>query len=313
MNNVFKTPIQSLGKLYNNQIFIKREDMIPYSFGGNKARKARLFFQEIDNGDYDTVVTYGSSHSNHCRIVANMAAARKMQCILIGPDEVSDTTFNSRLMNLLGAKIITVPVSQVHDTIERVLDELKQNHRKPYFISGGGHGNLGTKAYVECYEEIKDFEAELGVYFDYIVFATGTGTTQAGLVYGQLSSGDQRKIIGISIARNQQRGRPVVLDSIKEYAGNTITEEQIEKATIFVDDYIGDGYGTDNHQISLVINEVFVEFGIPLDATYTGKAFWGMKQFLQKEKIENKNVLFIHTGGTPLFFDELQESQGEIK
>lgn len=28
-----------------------------------------------------------------------------------------------------------------------------------------------------------------------------------------------------------------------------------------------------------------------------------MKNYLSKNNIENKNILFIHTGGTPLFFD----------
>ena len=69
-------------------LYIKREDLIPYSFGGNKARKGLLFFKEIDKGGYDCVVTYGSSHSNHCRIIANMAAARKMKCYLISPREI---------------------------------------------------------------------------------------------------------------------------------------------------------------------------------------------------------------------------------
>ena len=77
-----------------NALYIKRDDLIPYSFGGNKARKACLFFEEIDKGAYDCVVTYGSSHSNHCRIVSNMAAARGKKCYLIGPEEVSDTTWN---------------------------------------------------------------------------------------------------------------------------------------------------------------------------------------------------------------------------
>ena len=47
------TIIQDLGEYRSNHLFIKREDLIPFSFGGNKARKAHLFFQEIEKGDYD--------------------------------------------------------------------------------------------------------------------------------------------------------------------------------------------------------------------------------------------------------------------
>ena len=120
-----KTPITQLGLFENNDLFIKRDDLIPYSFGGNKARKAFLFFDEIEKEKCDCVVTYGSSHSNHCRIVANMAAKKNMKCYIIGPSEVSDDTFNSRFMKLFGAELITVPVEQVHDTIEKKLGRLQ--------------------------------------------------------------------------------------------------------------------------------------------------------------------------------------------
>ena len=44
--------------------------------------------------------------------------------------------------------------------------------------------------------------------------------------------------------------------------------------------------------------------GIPMDSTYTAKAYTGMMDYIEKQEIKNKNILFIHTGGTPLFFDD---------
>ncbi len=305
------TPINYLGDVLGNKLYIKRDDLIPYSFGGNKARKGRLFFGEIDAGKFDCVVTYGSSHSNHCRIVANMAVARGMRCCIIGPSEVSDSTFNSKFMNLFGAEIITVPVEQVHDTIENKLLELRNEGYAPYFIPGGGHSNTGTEAYVQCYDEIKAYEQEYGVHFDYIFFASGTGTTQAGLICGQLINHDERKIVGISIARKNPRGRNVVVDSIREYIGDrNISNDEIQARTIFIDDYIGSGYGKDNEAVIRTIKDVLAQYGIPMDSTYTGKAFYGMKQYLKGHQIEGKNVLFVHTGGTPLFFDDMKSIEG---
>ncbi|KAB0578884.1 pyridoxal-phosphate dependent enzyme [Fusobacterium naviforme] len=292
------TPVQNLGLWNHNTLYLKREDLIPYSFGGNKARKGFLFFKEIDKGNFDTVVTYGSSHSNHCRVIANMAAQRGMKCVIIGPDEVSGETFNSRMMKFFGAEIITVPVKRVHETIENKLQELRTEGMNPYFISGGGHGNIGTEAYVQCYEEIRKQGA-----FDYIFFASGTGTTHAGLVCGKVKHDGKEIIVGISIARRNPRGRNVVLESIQEYMGD---DERIEEATVFIDDYIGDGYGKGNDKIEQIINEVLLKYGIPLDSTYTGKAFWGMKKYIEKENIVGKKILFIHTGGTPLFFDDIK-------
>ena len=299
------TIIQDLGIYKNNHLWIKREDLIPFSFGGNKARKAQLFFKSIDGGDYDCVVTYGSGSSNHCRIVANECCRRGMNCYIISPLESSEPTYNSQMMELFGADITVVPVEKVHDTIELKLDELKNSGRKPFFIEGGGHGNIGTEAYVRCYQEIKEQELQLGVCFDYVFFASGTGTTQAGLVCGSLLSGDDKNIIGISIARKNPRGRDIVVDSVRSYLGNRVTEDQIQKAVVFVDDYTA-GYGKDDKRVSDLIKNVLKTYGIPLDGTYTGKAFFGMSKYI--EWINDKNILFIHTGGTPLFFDELRKS-----
>ncbi len=292
------TIIQFMGNEANNDLYIKREDFIPFSFGGNKARKAKLFFEEIDRNRNDCVVTYGSSSSNHCRIVSNMAAVRGIRCIIVSPEEVSENTFNSKLMQLFGAEIVTVPVLQVHDTIEDVLESLKADNYNPYFIQGGGHGNIGTCAYVECYEEIKRYEQENDIYFDYIFHASGTGTTQAGMICGQLINKDDRKIIGISIARKNPRGRQVVLDSVYDFMGNV---EGIEDATVFVDTYIGEGYAKGDTYST--VSDVLKKYGIPLDNIYTGKAFYGMREYIKENKISGKNILFIHTGGTPLFFD----------
>lgn len=297
------TIIQNLGEYHGNHLWIKREDLIPFSFGGNKARKAQLFFQEIDMGDYDCVVTYGSGSSNHCRIIANECCRRGIKCFIISPEEASEPTFNSQMMELFGAEITTVPVSEVHDTIEGKLTELKEAGFCPYFIEGGGHGNIGTEAYVQCYQEIKQQEKELGVHFDYIFFASGTGTTHAGLVCGQILNWDDKKIIGISIARKNPRGRNVVLDSIRSYLGDKAKEDEIQEKTIFIDDYTT-GYGKDDSRVKQTIDLVLKIYGIPLDATYTGKAFMGMSEYIKD--IQDKNILFIHTGGTPLFFDELR-------
>lgn len=311
---VISAPVQYLGDLCANRLWAKREDLIPFCFGGNKARKARLFFQEIDSGDYDAVVTYGSGSSNHCRVVANMAAQRGILCEIISPEEASEDTFNTKMMRLFNARITVCPVECVSVTIEQTLEELRVRGMNPYFIPGGGHGNLGTQAYVDCYDEIRRYEEIENVHFDYIFLASGTGTTHAGLVCGQLIHRDTRSIVGISIARRKPRGRDVVLASINDYLqvrSVSRRADEVENATVFVDDYIGQGYGRSTADIGHTIDMVMERFGVPLDATYTGKAFWGMTAYLKENGLRGKNILFIHTGGTPLYFDYLDEAHKE--
>ncbi len=308
----WNTPICKVNDNENN-IYIKREDLIPYSFGGNKARKAFLFFEEIDTIGADYVVTYGSACSNHCRVVANMACERNMPCIIVSPSlSHGENSYNAQMMEMFRAKIVTCTVDEVHQTIEDILAQLKHQGYSPYFIAGGGHGNIGTQAYVDCYEEICEYEKNTKVKFDYIFHASGTGTTQAGLVCGQLINGDNRNIVGISIAREEQYGRNIVVESIREYLGKinrNFSEQEIQKRVIFDSSFISGGYGVSEEQVKVIIDNMLCSRGIPLDYTYTGKAYYGMKGYIKKNHIRKKNILFIHTGGTPLFFDYLNERQ----
>lgn len=297
------TEIQSLGRYANNNLWIKRDDLLPFSFGGNKARKARLFFDTIDRGNYDCVITYGSSSSNHCRIIANECCRRGLECYIISPIDDSKNTFNSQMMSLFNAEFTKVPVNEVHDTIVKMEEELIGKGRKPFFIEGGGHGNIGTEAYVRCYNEINEQEKEIGIQFDYIFFACGTGTTQAGLICGKLLNADKKTIVGISIARKNPRCRNIVLESVKAYLGNKVSDELVDKVTICIDEYT-EGYGKEDRRVIETIKYVLRNYGIPLDTTYTGKAFLGMTEYMKN--ISNKNCLFIHTGGTPIFFDDLR-------
>lgn len=306
-----RTPVEPLSGEYGpNRFFMKRDDMLPFSFGGNKVRKAAEFYKEIRDTDTDVVMTYGSFGSNHCRVIANMAAAMGLFCHIISSEESSEghgkVLYNTGLVEQFGARIETCPVERVAETIERRKRAYREEGKHPFFILGGGHGNPGTEGYVKAYREILEYERERGIYFDYIFHASGTGATQAGLICGKLLSGDEkREIVGISIAREEKRGRQVVKDSVREYLGGDFERLYREKDLVFTDAYRLGGYGRYGDEVKELIFRVMRSEGIPMDSTYVGKAFWGMCEYLREKGIENKNILFIHTGGAPLFFDFL--------
>lgn len=302
------TPIYKL-ESKNNNIYIKRDDLIPYSFGGNKARKGLLFFDDIVKQQCDCVVTYGSASSNHVRIVSNKCCELDIPCYVITPVENSKTTYNYKMYQIFSAKIIQSPIDNVSKKIDETILNLKRNGKNPYFIPGGGHGNIGTQAYVNCYSEILEFEKEEGVSFDYIFHASGTGTTQAGLVCGSIINNDKKNIVGISIARRNPRGRDIIVESVMDYLRSINRQynyDSINDKVIFTDKYIQSGYGSYNTEILDTIKTSLIKYGIPMDTTYVGKAFYGMNEYISEQKISNKNILFIHTGGSPLFFDDLE-------
>lgn len=292
----------------NNKLYIKREDLLDFSFGGNKVRKAQYFEKELISGNYDTVITYGSSVSNHCRVISDLAKKLSINCIIVSPlSNEKEESINRKLIKKSGAKVIECNIDKVSETIEEQISLEKAAGRKPYFIPGGGHNNLGTHAYFIVYNEIVRWEMEHNNKFDYLFLASGTGTTQAGLIVGQeIYEHKNRRIIGISIAREQIRGekvvREAVLDYLKAYYPNNFKQNRTPIVN-FITDFENREYGKFSDDIERRVSELYYKHGLALSKTYTGKAFVGMENYIEAQNIKDKNLLFIHTGGIPLFFD----------
>ena len=167
------------------------------------------------------------------------------------------------------------------------------------------------QAYVDAYREIMQQCKEEGLQFDYIFLASSTNATQAGLTVGKLLSGDRTDIVGISVNRGKNRGRDVLPKDVVRYFNEKQYRlpENWEDSIIFSDEYLSGGFGKYDSNIEGTIAKMYQENGIPLDPIYTGKGFYGMIEYLKKNQISEKNVLFWHTGGTPLFFDYLIEKE----
>lgn len=304
------TPIQLIEE-ESNKVYIKRDDLIPFSFGGNKVRIANEYMRHLKEKKCNCMVAYGNSRSNLCRVIANMCVQEKIECYVISPiedDEQYIETNNSMIVENIVKEIIPCRKSEVPTVIETTLNRIRKNGKKPYFIYDEENEKCTMNAYIEAFKEIKEYEEKEKIYFDYIFLASGTATTQSGLICGKiLNEDEEKKIIGISIARKKKKGESVIRKNVEEYLLNKKLSCNINKSEIqFIDDYILNGYGKYNEEIKEVIREQLYKNGIPLDPTYTGKAFWGMQEYIKKNRIVDKNILFIHTGGAPLFFDNIK-------
>lgn len=308
----FKTPIIEIKNDTACNIFMKRDDLLPFSFGGNKVRIANEFFSDMKNKNNDMIIGYGNSRSNFCRVLANMSNYYGVKCCIVSPADDDGNrveTNNSRIVGFCGTDVVLCSKNEVKDTVDSVLTDYKKLGYAPYYIYGNplGTGNKKTpvKAYYKVYNEIKEQAEELGIQFDYIFLATGTGMTQAGLIAGKLAFSGTEKIIGVSVARSKDYECKIINEYLCSFFNENYDVSYYNSIDI-IDSYVGQGYGQGNNAIYGIIKKMLVDNGIPLDATYTGKAYTGMLKFLEKNDIKDKNVLFIHTGGTPLFFDDIE-------
>lgn len=296
-----------------NRIFVKREDLIPFSLGGNKVRIGWEFYRDMCRTEADCMVIYGDRRSNLCRVLGNICVQKRIPCYMIctNVEEEESLSCNSRMMEWMQVEVIPCRKDGVADGVGKLFERLESEGRKPYYIYGNqwGEGREGVpvQAYVDAYQEIIRQESQMDISFDYIFTASGTGATQSGLIAGSLLAGDGKEIIGISVSRGKERGTGIMARALRQYLikRGAAVPGYLEERIHLADEYLQGGYGKFDEQIKNCIRRQFLENAIPLDPTYTGKAFWGMECYLKDHCIENSNILFLHTGGAPLFYDYL--------
>lgn len=314
----FITPIVKSSLSTNeNEIYIKREDLLPFCFGGNKVRIAKSFIDDMYKKNKNYMIGYGSTKSNLSRALACMCSAKKIPCTIISSisDNLeNDNTYNSYIVSKVGADIISCNTKNVAETVKKVVDDALKIGFDPYYIYGNefGEGNeaVPVGAYVPVYDEILYQQKSMGLCFDYIFLGCGTGMTYSGLLCGKLAKNGQEKIVGISIARDQKSEIPKLKKMLLSYADQNelkFDSKCINDSILFTDEYLCGGYSKYNNQIENIIEYEMKYDGISFDTTYTGKAFWGMNEYIKNNNIRGKKILFIHTGATTLYFDYLNK------
>lgn len=304
-----------------NELYVMREDLLPFSLGGNKVRIAWEFFKDMKEKGCDTMVAYGNVRSNLCRVIANQCCIEGIPCYIICSMEEEDKTektSNSQLMKLLNAHLVFCSKNKIAETVENLMEQLILEGKRPYYIYGNkyGTGNEGipARAYAKVASLIQEFEIDHHLNFDYIFHASGTGSTQAGLTCGTIVSGEQTQIMGVLISsREYERACSIIRDGMQCWFEDHGIEwkEEYESEIHLLDAYKKGGYGKYDQDIVECIRNEFAENSLPLDPVYTGKAFWGMQQYLIEHEIKDKKILFLHTGGSPLFYDALHDGSIE--
>jgi D-cysteine desulfhydrase len=201
-----------------------------------------------------------------------------------------------------GAKIIFVTPGQISTAMDDAMKAYRTEGYKPYYVYGGGHTMEGGLAYIEAIEEMQNACGKMKWEPDYIFLASGTGSTQAGIMAGLDKLKLTTKVIGISIGRERLRAEEVINDFYDDLCTRYFINNTKRDITV-VDDYLCGGYGKYNDDIKELSFNSLKKYGFTLDTTYTAKAFYGMQDYIKKNKIKG-NVLFWHTGGIPNFLAE---------
>lgn len=298
------SPVEELDRLrealrVTQKILVKRDDAIPFGFGGNKVRKLAIVVADAVAAGADALITIGGIQSNHARATAATAAKLGLECHLIANGAKPERpTANALLDSLLGAQIEYVDARTDRiPGMHRVAERLRAAGKQPAEIPLGASTSAGAIGFVRAVGEM----LQQGVRPDVIVHATSSGGTQAGLVAGCALHGLSTRVIGVSAddpAAGVEQTIRSIINGMSELLGEPLADIARDIPIEVDDTFVGGGYGVptaasiEAQQLAARTEAIFV------DHTYTAKALAALIAYARDGRIPaDATVLFWHTGG----------------
>jgi D-cysteine desulfhydrase family pyridoxal phosphate-dependent enzyme len=289
-------------------VWVKREDLIPLAFGGNKLRNLEYLVGSALADGADALVTSGRRWSNHCRLTAaaGARAGLDVHLVLSGPPLPSPGP-GQRLMELFGATVhvtATADRDEREARVEAVAGRLREAGRRPYVIGVGGSGPIGAYGQVGAGREAVDQWRTAGIDPAAIVVPSATGGTQAGLLVGSRMAGSAVAVVGVAVARPPEELRQAIVATMAGLA--ELTGVSVDPAAVDIDtDQLGRGYGVPTEAASEATSLLARPEGILVDPIYTAKALAGLVARVRAGHWDGQAVVFWHAGGTPGIFEPL--------
>lgn len=304
-------PLPNLSRVLGGpELWIKRDDQTGLATGGNKARKLEFLMAEALNAGADTVITAGSTQSNHARQTAAAAARLGLGCHLVlyapGGQAPAQVTGNVLLDELLGAVIHwTEEHAPYTSTLNQVAAGLEAQGERPRLIPYGGSNRLGMMGFVTAVLELAGQEDITGP-LDAVAYASSSGGTQAGMILGAHLAGwlGKVRLVGISVDEHEKVLASRVARLVNDGAELLGLGWRIgDDVPDVVDSYLGGGYAVVGEPEREALYLLARHEGILADPVYTGRALAGLIDLIRRGEFKaGQRVLFWHTGGSAALF-----------
>jgi L-cysteate sulfo-lyase len=283
------------------EVWIKREDLLPVAFGGNKLRNLEYLVGAALAEGCDTLITSGRRWSNHARLTAaaGAMAGLAVHLVLSGPP-IEPPGPGVRLATALGATVHQLPTADRalrNDTVARLAAELTSAGRRPYVIETGGSGVIGAYGQLLAGHEVMAQADAFKLGIDRIVLPSATGGTQAGLLVGVSQA---TSVTGIAVAKQVDELRPAIA-SLVSGLGGAVDPEAID----LDETQLGPGYGRPSEAAAEAGQLLARSEGILVDPIYTAKALAGLIAGVRSGRWDGERIVFWHAGGLPGLFEPL--------
>jgi D-cysteine desulfhydrase len=295
------------------RLWLKRDDLIPTAFGGNKVRALDLVVGDAVSRGADALITGAGPLSNHVRAAAGIAGLAGLDCIAVyWGAKPRRAEGNYRLAVTLGAQVHFTDDpdrASVDREISRKAFEIDARGGRPYVVPRGGACPLAALAHVLATQETLAQCAALGVAPTRVVMAVGGSATLAGWLLGTALLGAPWRIEAITVSRPAEEAAARAHALAEDAAALIGARPNLNAIDCRVHGaFIGPGYGVPSPEGEEAIAAVARAEAIFLDPVYTGKAMGGYLNLLGGGAFADvDDVLFLHTGGAPALFASFPE------
>lgn len=275
------SPIQHLDTINNIELYIKREDLIHLTFGGNKWRKLKYNLEAYNSGNYQTIITFGGAFSNHIAATAAICNYYKIPSVgIIRGTYIDEQNPTLNLAKKNGMILHHVPKTEYKlKTNSSYINSFIENYPNPMIVPEGGSNTLAKKGVMEMVSEIKNFN-----HFDHITVAAGTGMTAAGIIE---ACTPKTKIWVINVLRNE---------SLKQTIHNTLINKNKNWEVLSSFDF--GGYAKVPETLKTFSNNFNTKYNTLLDPIYTSKMMYATLSLINSNTFKKgEKILAIHTGG----------------
>jgi 1-aminocyclopropane-1-carboxylate deaminase/D-cysteine desulfhydrase-like pyridoxal-dependent ACC family enzyme len=295
----YPTPVELIAPLSDarGELWIKRDDLTHPVYGGNKVRKLERLLAAVPRagvGERPRIVTMGAVGSHHVLATAYFGARSNMavEAVLFPQPATAHVAEVLRADSALGARLFSAPSVPV-----AAIGTAVRAWGGAHLVPPGGSNVTGALGYVEAAFEL-EAQIRRGVLPepDLCVVALGSGGTAAGLAAGFGAAGLKTRVVGACIlqptwlagmtARALGRACLRRLGSPASLAGRLRVDAR----------FVGRGYGHATPEGDEATALAAAHAGLPLDPTYTAKAFACALRHLQEGSGQGRTtVLYWHT------------------
>jgi D-cysteine desulfhydrase len=220
---VLPTPLVAAPRLAEvlgvGALYVKRDDLTGFAFGGNKARPLEFLIAAALAEGADTLVTGGAPGSNFCAATAAAAMRAGLSCHLVIAGNPSPAGPALALARSWGASVNWTGVAgrtSVDAALPHAAARLTASGCRPYLIPRGGATGLGAVGFALAAFELHTQLGERGLGAPHVLVAVGSGGSLAGLVAGNVLLGRAWTLLGASASRPPAQAAHAVREIAQE-------------------------------------------------------------------------------------------------